>query len=164
MALVNEDYRDLMNAVHRKDLDAFKRELSKIKNCENYHPKHCLYAKTQDNCVHLIAQLGLVDFLLELIKISGSDLLQVGNVDGKTPLHDAAQFSQFGVSKILLDNGVKVDPLKRADWTPLMLACTKTGEESRQVIQLLISRGANLQCRNKVNYSKCKISKDNTDI
>ena len=41
---------------------------------------------------------------------------------------------QVEVVKFLLDqNDCQVDALKRADWTPLMLAATRTGEEAGKV-------------------------------
>lgn len=153
MALVDEKYRDLINSVHGDNLEKFKSELQKIGN--DFHPKNCLYVKTQDNVIHVIAQLGRVDFLLEILKVA-PDLFEMPNLDGKTPLHEAAQFCQYEIAKLLLANNVKVDPIKRADWTPLMLACTKTGSESLKIVQILIEHGANVNLFNKV--SKCKIS------
>ena len=38
------------------------------------------------------------------------------NSDGKTALHEAAQNSQTECIEYLLEQGAKVDALKRADW------------------------------------------------
>ncbi len=82
--------------------------------------------------------------------MDGSKFLNVKNSEGKTPLHEAAQFLQFDVVKFLIDqnddrnagqnvertvgqNVVEIDALKRADWTPLMLAATRTGEDAAKV-------------------------------
>jgi len=90
--------------------------------------------------------------------LDGSKFLNVKNSEGKTPLHEAAQFLQFDVVKFLIDqnddrnvsqnvertvgqnadrtvgqNVVEIDALKRADWTPLMLAATRTGEDAAKV-------------------------------
>lgn len=42
-----------------------------------------------------------------------------------------------------------VDPLKRADWTPLMLACTKNGPDALKCIISLLKAGANPMIQNK---------------
>lgn len=47
-------------------------------------------------------------------------------------------------------SGATIDPLKRADWTPLMLACTK---RNLQVIRHLIENGANLRLENKDGWT-----------
>lgn len=46
--------------------------------------------------------------------------------------------------------GATIDPLKRADWTPLMLACTK---RNLQVIQYLIRNRANIRLVNKDGWT-----------
>ena len=153
MAINEQKFRNLVNSVQLNDLVLFKSELDKlggVDNCE-YVLKDCYYVKTQDHLVHIIAQLGRNEILLHLIeKCSGLKILEVPNVDGKTPLHEAAQFSRAEIVRILLEHNVKVDPLKRADWTPLMLACTKTGPGALQVVQMLLGQGADVNLQNKV--------------
>ena len=98
-------------------------------------------------------QLGFVEFLEFIASQFPEDikeLFECKNVDGKTPLHEAAQFSQTDIITFLLVHNVQVDPIKKADWTPLMLACTKTGKESQKSINMLISKGADLMLQNKV--------------
>lgn len=58
------------------------------------------------------------------------------NSEGKTPLHEASQFARFETVKFLIDHKCEVDALKRADWTPLMLAATRTGEDAEKVTAL----------------------------
>lgn len=148
MALIDERYRALMNSVHQNDFPKFREELEKIGN-DGYHPKHCMYSKTHDNVMHIIAQLGRNDFLHAMIEHC-KEMIEIMNVDGKTPLHDAAQFSQYGIVRILLNHQVNVNPIKRADWTPLMLACTKTGEDALKTVNLLMDYRAKLDLENKV--------------
>lgn len=45
---------------------------------------------------------------------------------------------------------MEIDPLKRADWTPLMLACTKQNEE---IVRILVEHGASLTLRNKDGWN-----------
>ena len=155
MALAEEKYRNLVNSVHLNDLTKFKSELEKLavedgKNAE-YHLKNCYYVKTQDHLMHVIAQLGRIEFLDHLIQnFSSLNILEIYNLDGKTPLHEASQFSQVEIVRLLLQHNVKVDPLKRADWTPLMLACTKTGPGALQIVQMLLGQGADVNLQNKV--------------
>ena len=67
------------------------------------------------------------------------DSLEVANHDGKRPIHEAAQSGHVACVSYLIRAGVDVDALKRATWTPLMLACTK---DDLNVIQILIEQGA----------------------
>ena len=153
MALSEEKYRNLVNSVHLNDLTLFKSELEKT--CENgeYNLQNCHYLKTQDHLMHVIAQLGRFEFLDHIIQISSDmNILEVTNIDGKTPLHEASQFSQVEIVRILLEKKVKIDPLKRADWTPLMLACTKAGPGALKVVQMLLSKGADVNLQNKVLF------------
>ncbi|KGL75877.1 Ankyrin repeat domain-containing protein 16, partial [Tinamus guttatus] len=50
----------------------------------------------------------------------------------------------------LLRRGASVDCLKKADWTPLMMACTKANLE---VIELLVEHGANPLLKNKDGWN-----------
>ncbi len=154
MALVEDKYRDLMSAAHKGDVAAFEKELAKSNDDASYHPHRCLYAKTLDSVLHVIAQHGHVQLLDVLVQRYPNDLdLEIKNADGKTPLHEAAQFSQAAMVSALLKSGkVKVDCIKRADWTPLMLACTKTGDDSLKCIGILLEHGANPNLSNKVRF------------
>nr|XP_050852186.1 ankyrin repeat domain-containing protein 16-like isoform X1 [Vespula vulgaris] len=49
----------------------------------------------------------------------------------------------------LIFDGAIVDCLKRADWTPLMLACTKIGSEACKCIRILLEAKADPLRRNK---------------
>ena len=44
-----------------------------------------------------------------------------------------------------------MDALKRADWTPLMLACTKAGNEC--IVSALLEGGANAKLKNKDGWT-----------
>ena len=119
MALAEEKYRNLMNSVHLNDLTMFKKELAKtIEETEDDCLKNCFYVKTKDHLMHVIAQLGRSEFMIEIIqRCPDMKILEICNSDGKTPLHEAAQFSKVDIVRILLQQNVKIDPIKRADWT-----------------------------------------------
>ena len=74
----------------------------------------------------------------------GLSSLEVANHDGKRPIHEAAQYGHVKCAAYLIEKGVDVDALKRATWTPLMLACTK---DNMEVIRVLIEQGDHLFSR-----------------
>lgn len=65
---------------------------------------------------------------------------------------------------MLDQNGCQVDALKRADWTPLMLASTRTGEESGKVIKLLLEKGAKLSLVNKDGWTAFHLAAREGDV
>ncbi|XP_065572279.1 ankyrin repeat domain-containing protein 16-like isoform X2 [Artemia franciscana] len=73
------------------------------------------------------------------------------NAEGKSPLHEAAQVRQLECVKILIQYGSDVNALKRGDWTPLMLACTKV--DNLQVVKVLVENGANKKLKNKDGWT-----------
>ena len=90
MALINEDFRSMVNAVRNDDFEVFEREIS------DKHPIFCVYAKTKDSIMHVIAQYGRIKFLEVIINKFSADedllkLLQFPNADNKTPLHEVIQ-------------------------------------------------------------------------
>jgi len=64
-----------------------------------------------------------------------------------------------------INKGASVDALKRGDWTPLMLACTKSGSAARQCINALLAANANAHLRNKDGWTPlliaCRIGDEN---
>lgn len=100
------------------------------------------------------------------------------NNNRKTPLHDAAQFSQYEVVEYLINRGTfscmnltqqnhqfltnlnliigaDVNALKNTDWTPLMLACTKLRAD---VVSILLKHGADPLFRNKDGWNSFYIA------
>lgn len=51
-----------------------------------------------------------------------------------------------------------MDALKRGDWTPLMLACTKNGPAACQCISDLLAANANAYLRNKDGWTPLLIA------
>ena len=75
------------------------------------------YEKSGDTALHIAARCGHV-CLLEYLLSSGVDK-DISNLDGKRPLHEAAQTGQLECVQCLLKSGAQVDSLKRADWLVL---------------------------------------------
>lgn len=72
------------------------------------------HAKSGDTALHYASRhghLGLVKFL-----VSEGFQLEIGNFDGKRPLHEAAQFGQNACLEYILSFRCNIDSLKRADW------------------------------------------------
>ncbi|XP_076751287.1 ankyrin repeat domain-containing protein 16 [Xylocopa sonorina] len=117
------------------------------------------YFTSGDTALHVAARgghLNIVRYLCEAFE-KPDFRVDVANKDMKRPLHEAAQFAHSDVVKYLIKKGATVDSLKRADWTPLMLACTKTGNEAFECIAALLEAKANPFLRNKDGWTPLHI-------
>lgn len=103
---------DTLRAAQSGDIQFFKDhcvcQSTKINVLESSHPK------SGDTVAHLAARHGHLE-ILTLLADEGFSL-EIGNFDGKRPLHEAAQSAQYTCLEFLLSRKVTVDPLKRADW------------------------------------------------
>ncbi|XP_004347064.2 ankyrin repeat domain-containing protein 16 [Capsaspora owczarzaki ATCC 30864] len=83
-------------------------------------------------------------------------LVNAANADGRTALHEAACLDNEAVAKLLLDQGAEIDALKKAGWTPLMLALS----HKRNVIaRMLVLEGrASLFTSNKDGWTPLHIA------
>jgi L-histidine N-alpha-methyltransferase len=97
---------------------------------------------------------GQLEVLRTLLAEHGVPLEHT-NTDGKTALHEAAQEGHVDCVRLLLGSGAQVDSLKKADWTPLMLACTK---ENLAVVEELVKNGASLSLVNKDGWTPFHIA------
>lgn len=142
----------LLEIVQEKDINKFKLI------CKEYSKKHPIiwrniyHKKSGDTALHIAARIGCVE-ILRYLK-DDADFEQ-SNFDGKRPIHEAAQYGQLECLQFLIKIAVKIDCLKRADWTPLMLACTKNNLE---IIQYLIEAGADPKLRNKDGWNSFHIA------
>lgn len=120
----------------------------------NFHWTELYYEKTGDTVLHCASRLGLVNVIECLVGNFIPMSVDCKNKDDKTALHEAAQFSQYKACEKLLEMGANVNALKRADWTPLMLACTKIiGEDSLKTVELLLQKNAIVNYRNKDGWT-----------
>ncbi|NWY06887.1 ANR16 protein, partial [Nothoprocta ornata] len=96
---------------------------------------------------HHAARHGRLEVLAFLVGALG---LEGADGDYKRPLHEAAAAGRAACARYLLRRGAAVDCLKKGDWTPLMMACTKADLE---VIEVLMEHGANPLLRNKDGWN-----------
>ena len=71
--------------------------------------------KSGDNALILAVRNGHLDLLKYLSEHCGFDL-EYANLDGKRPLHEAAQNGHLSCVHYLIKKRAHVDSLKRADW------------------------------------------------
>uniref|UniRef100_A0A493T3U4 Ankyrin repeat domain 16 n=1 Tax=Anas platyrhynchos platyrhynchos TaxID=8840 RepID=A0A493T3U4_ANAPP len=105
--------------------------------------------RSGDTLLHLAARHGhlhLLAWLLEELELD----IEVANGDYKRPLHEAASAGHGECVSYLLAKGACVDALKRGDWTPLMMACTR---QNLEVIKDLVEHGANPLLKNKDGWN-----------
>ncbi|NWT15842.1 ANR16 protein, partial [Vireo altiloquus] len=107
------------------------------------------WGRLGDSLLHHAARFGHRDVLEFLIREVGMDT-EVTNGDYKRPIHEAASMGHRECVAFLLEKGASVDCLKKADWTPLMMACTRKNVE---VIKTLVEHGANPLLRNKDGWN-----------
>ncbi|NXX45549.1 ANR16 protein, partial [Tricholaema leucomelas] len=107
------------------------------------------YGRLRDTLLHHAARYGHQEVLAYLVEVLEMDV-EVSNSDYKRPLHEAASMGHRECVSYLLERGASVDCLKKADWTPLMMACTRPNLE---VIKALVEHGANPLLKNKDGWN-----------
>ncbi|XP_010619721.1 ankyrin repeat domain-containing protein 16 isoform X2 [Fukomys damarensis] len=139
------DPRRLFRLVQEGRLRALQEELQAAGGCRGL---------AGDTLLHCAARHGRRDILTYLVEAWGMDI-EATNRDYKRPLHEAASMGHRDCVRYLLDRGVAVDCLKKADWTPLMMACTR---KNLEVIQDLVGHGANPLLKNKDGWNSFHIA------
>lgn len=112
------------------------------------------FGRSGDTLLHYAARRGHLDIVEYLVKQLGADV-EVHNNDYKRPLHEAASMSHQACVSYLLREGAAVDSLKKADWTPLMMACTR---RNLGVVQDLLRRGADPALQNKDGWNSFHVA------
>ncbi|XP_042326141.1 ankyrin repeat domain-containing protein 16 isoform X2 [Sceloporus undulatus] len=107
------------------------------------------FGRSGDTLLHYAARNGHLSVLRYLVEVLEMDL-ELFNNDYKRPLHEAASMGHQDCLLYLLDRGAAVDCLKKSDWTPLMMACTR---RKLEVIQDLVQHGANPLLKNKDGWN-----------
>ena len=80
-------------------------------------PIGCVYCSGShgDGPLLVAARYGHLDIVKTLSEKYGSPL-EMGNNDGKRPLHEAAQNGHTECARYLISRGARIDALKQADW------------------------------------------------
>ncbi|TNN45673.1 Ankyrin repeat domain-containing protein 16 [Liparis tanakae] len=112
------------------------------------------FGRSGDTLLHFAARRGHLDIVEYLVEQLGADV-EVHNNDYKRPLHEAASMSHQACVSYLLREGAAVDSLKKADWTPLMMACTR---RNLGVVQELLRRGADPALQNKDGWNSFHVA------
>ncbi|TFK07500.1 ras-related and estrogen-regulated growth inhibitor-like protein [Platysternon megacephalum] len=143
-----ENQKQLLRLIQEGRLDLFKEELQRDEEMsKEVRRKH--YGKSGDTLLHYAARHGHLNVLTHLVEALEMDI-EMFNNDYKRPLHEAASMGHRDCVLYLLDKGAKIDCLKKADWTPLMMACTR---KNLEVIKDLIEHGANPLLKNKDGWN-----------
>lgn len=73
-----------------------------------------------------------------------------GNEEKSSPLHIATLWGHKEIIRLLLENQANPNqPSSGLENTPLHIAATRTGDKYKEVLEILISNGANLDMKNK---------------
>lgn len=105
------------------------------------------FAKATDtewSALHMTAACGAKDVAALLIPLYQPAHLEMGDRDGSTPLHIAAQEGHVSVCEQLLAAGAQLDALNRQKRTPLMLASLWAKPDA---VRCLLSTGASTALR-----------------
>ncbi|CAL4059029.1 unnamed protein product [Meganyctiphanes norvegica] len=143
--------KEIFNAIQRGDLSSLE---SHTKGRDVCWPE-CTQGKLKDTAIHIAVQLDKIELVDWLLSHGCAACLEQQNGDGKRPLHSSVQSCNLLATKMLIDYNVEVNPLKRADWTPLMLACTR---QSVPLISILLDHGADPLLVNKDGWSSFHVA------
>uniref|UniRef100_UPI00398F7E32 ankyrin repeat domain-containing protein 16 isoform X2 n=1 Tax=Pristiophorus japonicus TaxID=55135 RepID=UPI00398F7E32 len=129
-------------------LGLLREELGKDEGVRNVMLKGH-FGSSGDTVLHYAARHGHLEILKYLVEELGTGV-ELINRDYKRPLHEAASLGHQECLRYLISQGARVDCLKKADWTPLMMACTR---KNLGVIKDLIESGASLTLKNKDGWN-----------
>ncbi|XP_043944757.1 ankyrin repeat domain-containing protein 16 [Protopterus annectens] len=146
--------RHLLHLTHEGNYSLLKAKLENKTPAFKALVRKQHFGKSGDTLLHYAARHGHLRILAFLVEDVGMDI-ELCNADYKRPLHEAASMGKRDCLLYLISSGAKVDCLKKADWTPLMMACTKTNLD---VIKDLIEHGANPALKNKDGWNSFHIA------
>ncbi|KAM8982105.1 ankyrin repeat domain-containing protein 16 isoform 1-T1 [Sarcophilus harrisii] len=144
----------LFRLVQEGRLEPLQEELGGTEQGRGWRGKTGCPARGGDTLLHAAARHGHRDILAYLVEAWELDI-EAPNRDYKRPLHEAASLGHRDCVLYLLQRGAAVDCLKKGDWTPLMMACTR---KNLEVIQDLVEHGANPVLKNKDGWNSFHIA------
>nr|XP_002127560.1 ankyrin repeat domain-containing protein 16-like [Ciona intestinalis]XP_009861904.1 ankyrin repeat domain-containing protein 16-like [Ciona intestinalis] len=140
----------LWKIIQHSNTEEFNKFLLSGTDCDVTELLQTPHQKSGDFPVHMMCRHGKLG-MLKTSHTCWNVTLSPVNLDGKTPLHEAACNGRANVVKYLLKNEVNVNPLKKAGWTPLMMACTKIN--NLPCVTALVNAGAKLHLVNKDGWN-----------
>ncbi|XP_007655156.2 ankyrin repeat domain-containing protein 16 [Ornithorhynchus anatinus] len=144
----------LFRLVQEGHLNLLREELQTVQDTPDQGMGTWCHGRTGDTLLHYAARHGHRDILAYLVEVWQMDI-EAPNRDYKRPLHEAASMGHRSCVLFLLERGAAVDSLKKADWTPLMMACTR---KDLEVIRELVEHGANPLLKNKDGWNSFHIA------
>ncbi|XP_051889887.1 ankyrin repeat domain-containing protein 16 isoform X2 [Pristis pectinata] len=143
-----DQVKHLLRLIQEGNLHLLKEEVCKCESVRTAMVKGH-FGRSGDTALHYAARRGHLEILKYLVEELGADV-ELMNSDYKRALHEAASMGHRECLRYLIARGARVDALKKADWTPLMMACTR---KNLEVIKDLIDSGANLTLKNKDGWN-----------
>ncbi|XP_027714766.1 ankyrin repeat domain-containing protein 16 [Vombatus ursinus] len=144
----------LFRLVQDGQLRPLQEQLGRAEPSSSWRVKTGCPGRGGDTLLHSAARHGHRDILAYLVEAWELDI-EASNRDYKRPLHEAASQGHRDCLLYLLKRGAAVDCLKKGDWTPLMMACTR---KNLEVIQDLVEHGANPVLKNKDGWNSFHIA------
>ncbi|XP_066998472.2 ankyrin repeat domain-containing protein 16 [Anabrus simplex] len=168
MDLLDEDPYEKLCGIPEKDifvaiLNNNPLLLNDVLRClkeEGRYWMNCIQKKSGRTPLHACARAGHFEIMRLLCEEWNTPKfsLEVSDIHGRTCLHEAAQACFPTMVEYLIRQGAKIDSLKKGDWTPLMLACTKIGKPAVNTIKVLLKSGANIKLSNKDGWTPLHIA------
>ncbi|XP_040199216.1 ankyrin repeat domain-containing protein 16 isoform X2 [Rana temporaria] len=139
-----EQYRHIVRLVQDGRLQDLHTHGSLFSDISRKH-----FGKSGDTLLHYAARHGHLPIVTYLLEGVAMDVEGMNN-DYKRALHEAASMGHRDCLLYLLGEGAQVDCLKKADWTPLMMACTR---KNLDIIKDLVEHKANPMLKNKDGWN-----------
>ncbi|XP_016139601.1 ankyrin repeat domain-containing protein 16-like [Sinocyclocheilus grahami] len=144
--------KHVIKAIQHGELCTVRQHLNEHVNKQSVIYTH--FGKSGDTLLHYAARHGHMEIVRYLVEELNMDV-EVYNNDYKRALHEASSMSQYECVRYLIARGAKIDSLKKADWTPLMMACTRRNLE---VVLELLNHGADPMLQNKDGWNSFHIA------
>uniref|UniRef100_A0A673JZP9 Ankyrin repeat domain 16 n=1 Tax=Sinocyclocheilus rhinocerous TaxID=307959 RepID=A0A673JZP9_9TELE len=144
--------KPLIKAIQHGVLCTVRQQLNEHVNKQSVIYTH--FGKSGDTLLHYAARHGHMEIVRYLVEELNMDI-EVYNNDYKRALHEASSMSQYECVRYLIARGAKIDSLKKADWTPLMMACTR---RNLKVVLELLNHGADPMLQNKDGWNSFHIA------